>query len=124
MGVGQGQSVKADYWGMERTERKIGRTVSKYGGVPFFGVMEMSLHFGGGLEYKAPVTNDATNETDLIDPANLRHRPIVNLGIDGKEVRQCNVSASRCCHCCIRNDCIRGLTPSGVTVCVELKLNI
>jgi len=32
---------------MERTDGKIGQTVSKYGGVPFFGVMEMSLHFGG-----------------------------------------------------------------------------
>jgi hypothetical protein len=123
-GVRRGQSVKVDYRWMERIEEKFGQTVSKYGGVPFFGVMEMSLHFGGELEQKVRVSNDATNGTDLIYPANLRHRPIINLGIDGKEGRECNVSASRCCHRCIRNDCVRGLTPSGVTVCVELELKM
>lgn len=54
----------------------------------------------------------------MIDPAVLRHWTVIDLGINGKEGRKCNVCTSRCCGG--RNDRIRCLTPSSVSVFVKL----
>jgi len=55
----------------------------------------------------------------LINPAVLRHRTIVDLSVDRKGVRKCDIG-TRGRGRRISNDRVRGLTTSGVPVFVKL----